>query len=523
MISLKNLAEQRVNFLGSNVVLGKLRVTTDPPSGAVLEAGIWPNRSNDETRWTNNAVTVRLEGEVSGDSSTYHATRIIRGLPGNAVRDGDSQRPVYDPKLWDLFLAWLNLLRPLGFCFKASSHAGSWTPIISLDDYFIGDTNVSGEPVPGTTLPPSQSRIVLVTLTDARIPQAGSDGMWPPSIQVKGVESIERQSFEGTRINGIHEVIDLPTQAVVIAGQLPTDAQWVSTGKLRPLMSVHVPILRYQITGFGTRRTGGRSSYKGILVSGPFVDTLPIAVGAANALPQPTRPVLTPQGIPAENTYRNAREIAVEVWKGYDVNPQDEKFPLGITQATNVDDLWVLFISGTDLTQNATGIPEDIQAAQNEPDYFSGWVYVWVNSVVPKGASLLICGHSLGGMVGQNVIPRLNNAGYVTRWLTVYGGPVTIWQPSYVNRVMWLLNIDVVPNVTGWGLAYGYVGHPEQIHLNDPSIPSDIVSSHLDYPKCQLLNAYDPWGYPLPEGQSKDLNTGPVRRFKIPAGPPPGM
>jgi hypothetical protein len=105
-------------------------------------------------------------------------------------------------------------------------------------------------------------------------------------------------------------------------------------------------------------------------------------------------------------TYTNASEIAVLVSDGYN---QGTKGPITITKGTlksgwSSKTVYLVTLSGTELVFNqSTEYITDLFCGFNLNNaYYSNVVNVIKNNV-PKNANLVLAGHSLGGMVAQQV------------------------------------------------------------------------------------------------------------------------
>ena len=105
-------------------------------------------------------------------------------------------------------------------------------------------------------------------------------------------------------------------------------------------------------------------------------------------------------------TFTNAAEIYQFVRDGYN---QGEKGPISITKGTlksgwSSKTVYFVTLSGTELVLNqSTELLTDLFSGFNlDNAYYSNVVKV-ITANVPKGANLVIAGHSLGGMIAQQV------------------------------------------------------------------------------------------------------------------------
>lgn len=105
-------------------------------------------------------------------------------------------------------------------------------------------------------------------------------------------------------------------------------------------------------------------------------------------------------------TYTNAAEIAVLVSDGYN---QGTKGPITITKGTlktllSSKDVYLVTLSGTELVFNqSTEVLTDLFSGFNLNNAYYNNVVNIIKTNVPKGANLVLAGHSLGGMVAQQV------------------------------------------------------------------------------------------------------------------------
>ena len=105
-------------------------------------------------------------------------------------------------------------------------------------------------------------------------------------------------------------------------------------------------------------------------------------------------------------TYTNATEIYTYVRDGYN---QGSQGPISITKGTlksgfSSKTVYLVTLSGTELVLNqSTGVLTDLLSGFNLNNvYYANTVNV-IKANVPKNANLIIAGHSLGGMIAQQV------------------------------------------------------------------------------------------------------------------------
>lgn len=105
-------------------------------------------------------------------------------------------------------------------------------------------------------------------------------------------------------------------------------------------------------------------------------------------------------------TYTNATEIYTYVRDGYNQGTQG---PISITKGTlksgfSSKTVYLVTLSGTELVLNqSTGVLTDLLSGFNLNNvYYANTVNI-IKANVPKNANLIIAGHSLGGMIAQQV------------------------------------------------------------------------------------------------------------------------
>ncbi len=105
-------------------------------------------------------------------------------------------------------------------------------------------------------------------------------------------------------------------------------------------------------------------------------------------------------------TYTNAPEIYTYVRDGYN---QGSQGPISITKGTLKSGLssktvYLVTLSGTELVLNqSTGVFTDLLSGFNLNNVYYANTVAIIKANVPKNANLIIAGHSLGGMIAQQV------------------------------------------------------------------------------------------------------------------------
>lgn len=105
-------------------------------------------------------------------------------------------------------------------------------------------------------------------------------------------------------------------------------------------------------------------------------------------------------------TFTNATEIYTYVRDGYN---QGSQGPISITKGTlksgfSSKTVYLVTLSGTELVLNqSTGVLTDLLSGFNLNNVYYANVVNIIKANVPRNANLIIAGHSLGGMIAQQV------------------------------------------------------------------------------------------------------------------------
>ena len=189
-------------------------------------------------------------------------------------------------------------------------------------------------------------------------------------------------------------------------------------------------------------------------------------------------------------TYTNAPEIYTLVRDGYNGG---EKGPISITKGTlktgrTSKTVYLVTLSGTELVLNqSTEVLTDLFSGFNlKSAYYSNVVKV-ITANVPRNANLVIAGHSLGGMIAQQVAADSTiKARYNVLNTVTFGSPLlsagsregTIKRLGDVSDVVPFLSVHTVINSI-WALAGlnredgGYYMRPITAH-NESYFRTDI-------------------------------------------------
>ena len=165
------------------------------------------------------------------------------------------------------------------------------------------------------------------------------------------------------------------------------------------------------------------------------------------------------------NTYTTAPEIYKLVRDGYNQGVQG---PISIVKGTLKKGLftskpvYLITLSGTELVLNqSTEVLTDLFSGFNLNNAYYSNVVSIITSNVPKGANLIIAGHSLGGMVAQQVAANSTiKSRYNILNTVTFGSPLlsagtregTVKRLGDVSDVVPILSVHTLVN-TVWALA----------------------------------------------------------------------
>ncbi|MBR0417278.1 MAG: hypothetical protein IJI56_05665 [Firmicutes bacterium] len=185
-------------------------------------------------------------------------------------------------------------------------------------------------------------------------------------------------------------------------------------------------------------------------------------------------------------TYTNAAQIAQLVDEGYN---QGTKGPVTITKGTlntggwfpQTKEVYLVTLSGTEMVFNqSTEVLTDLFAGFNLGNAYYYNVVNIINNNVPRGANLILAGHSLGGMIAQQVSANSTiKSRYNILNVVCFGSPLlaagfregTIKRLGDVSDIVPYLsgNLFVTPIRAILGLNRengGYIGRPITAHTD---------------------------------------------------------
>lgn len=197
-------------------------------------------------------------------------------------------------------------------------------------------------------------------------------------------------------------------------------------------------------------------------------------------------------------TYTMSSEVANLVFEGYN---EGEKGPVIITKGTLTSgytskSIYLITLSGTELIKNqSTGYLTDLLSGFNLDNAYLQNVVSIVTENIPAGANLVFAGHSLGGMICQQVIANDTiKANYNVLNTVCFGSPL-LAAGSREGSVQRLGDTsDVIPYMSGslfnntiWALA--------GLNRENGGYGTNLLNAHVEsYLRADVWGKYDAVG-----------------------------
>ena len=202
----------------------------------------------------------------------------------------------------------------------------------------------------------------------------------------------------------------------------------------------------------------------------------------------------------ASQTLTQANEVYDLVSLGYN---EGVKGPISITKGvmtedewwwTNTSDVYLVCLSGTEMVENqSTGYWTDLLAGFEFDNDYSKNVVSTILANVPAGSNLVIAGHSLGGMVAQQVAAdsSIKDAYNVMNTVT-FGSPL-IEGFSREGTVKRLGDTsDVIPFASVSTINGGLIWQAAGLNREDGGYGTDLMGAHCEsYARADVWGAYD--------------------------------
>ena len=197
-------------------------------------------------------------------------------------------------------------------------------------------------------------------------------------------------------------------------------------------------------------------------------------------------------------TYTNAAEVCTHVYKGYNGGTYG---PITVTQGYLINGssykyIYLITLSGTESVSNqTTGYLTDALSGFNLNNKYLQNVVSVITSNIPSGSNLVLAGHSLGGMVAQQVAANSTvKSNYNVLNTVTFGSPL-LAAGSREGTVKRLGDTsDVVPylsgstiNNTAWAIA--------GLQRENGGYGTDVYNAHVQsYLRSDVWGKYDAVG-----------------------------
>lgn len=196
-------------------------------------------------------------------------------------------------------------------------------------------------------------------------------------------------------------------------------------------------------------------------------------------------------------TFTKSADVCTYLSKGYN---SGEKGPIIITKGVfknkgTQTDVYLVTLSGTEEVENqATGVLEDFLSGFGQDNLYLRNTVKAITTNVPANSNLLLAGHSLGGMIAQQVAADATiKAGYNVLNTVAFGSPLisgategTVKRLGDVSDLIPFLSIDLIQNT--FAALFG-------ISRENGGYGSDVTAAHVDsYRSNKVWDRYDVTG-----------------------------
>jgi hypothetical protein len=211
------------------------------------------------------------------------------------------------------------------------------------------------------------------------------------------------------------------------------------------------------------------------------------------------------------NTICDAKQVAGLVFERYGTG-----LPIGILRVSNFNTpTYLLLLQGTELenSRQGTSLMEDYLEGESKNSYYRRAVMKALRSYGIRNANIIIAGHSLGGIVAQNLItdPEFYELGLKPIKIITFGAfgnkHERLYKPGVDIAKQNTIRFEAVGDTLvstmesfGWNVKYGNTikisGCSGQVSLKN------LIGDHSNYPNCNELQNYDALGNAIQTRQS---------------------
>lgn len=516
-----SLAAQRYSILGAGVSLYRVRVTQPGVPHAYASADVRGTTIPVLAMSALVGAQLRLHGGTEG---IHQRTYFLRGLPKDALVLGSG--PVrFAGTYAGAIAAWLGLLSR-SWLMQVTLNAGPECPVVGITQMAEVDRDIYGEPL-DVSDPPEGATYVFAQL------------QWSPpemadTVHIRGARVSPNVRVYRHAVNGRFKVASLLESGVCWYGTLE-GGLYQGGGLAQASYTGYVPITKVQLRGYGSRHCG------------PPAEALsPVGLFAAQAAgprpPQGLSPV-TPGEMPnppapVVSTVRTARDLAQLIFAGYGPGDPPAGLGLGVAQVVNAEsDTYLVVMTGVDSSSSQT--PQNwanaLASGIGLPDSYTDQAIEFIRENTPNGCSLILAGHSLGGITAEWVRSKVRSLGgrqvlQITsfgaaaitifrhpptriRRFAVQGDPVPYLSPigfwAWPNIISALIEGPATNSWLGLVIPGGPYFH---VLITAEDTPFTPIARHNCYPNLEVLEQYNPYGFLLATPGFEPLELGVMTR-----------
>jgi hypothetical protein len=448
-------------------------------------------------------LLVRLQGVYGTPPQGFYRTLLLRCFPVDWLPPSPGSPNPTNPAALTALAAWQQALRANGLCIQATDHSQPLYPVTGVAWFGVTNSDCLATP-----LDPSDDSLTANYVGIA----LGNGGLIPATDPITGAGSqvgIHGVRFGGTasrrvpQLNGTRVLVSSEPGLVVVQAQLPTDGDYVSGGKCQLSTHAYVPILDVVPRGAAEKKVGHQRVPQLLGRPQPVPATNPrFRVRPGGTYGYTVKISLGPGPYPGSILLENARDLAGLVFEGYSDTVPTTTLPIAIYQILNTDGWYLVCCSGTEKKWDfATGIPADIDASIGLPWGFPASIVAAVRKTVPKGAIILVAGHSLGAMALQNSLLTGLQPTYELGYGIFFGSPVLYPLVQSIPGSFFATAADPVQYLGVTNELPRFLGTVPFVVVPAPGVPLNPAAQHNSYPFLTALEAYNIVGQkdkPLP-------------------------
>ena len=541
------LATARYSILGSGAQLTRVRISqVGAPHNSVSRHVSAPQPS-DLAVIPSLAALVQLSAQGQRPHTRPYW---LHGLPVGAW--GQFGGIVSLAPLWiGRISSWLQMLVNGGWLVQGTVQVGPSYPIQSLVV-----SQFPPQPAPITAQVewnPTNPAVGLVAyLTDApTILPATQSAFVDATVRIARARWYPPPPPDGPRVNGEFPLQGVRGTTVAAQAQAVPPGGYVSGGTVTLTQNGYLPIVGWTFSRVGTHKVGPARASNAASAAEPFPlqglpsfvavppkPLLPTAAAAAGAVtpyssPPGTVPVVPPIVVPPPPpppppgpfvpmsqeprpvTLTTLLDVGtwIRQYPGFYGFPDYN--PIGIARVTNLVNTWVVLLYGQkpEVLGTNPGILTSIAAGIAAPTAYEIAATRAMTATIPEGASVLLYGYSLGGMICELIWSQ-----YSTLWnilgIVTLGSPVTCLSFFSEPISRFSLFDDPVPNLTPLGLfaTLTLIGPVLYSIVSPNPAVTGALQQHVQLCTNPDLARWNAWGQPI-GGVGSPLELDSVRMF----------